>query len=80
MKFEHQLNVYRSLDAAGSVSELSDPYPRVVKSQSMLYHCSGHQLHHRAPVSAGDKSGNANDKPVITWDCLQVVWEHQPHI
>ena len=47
----HQQNVFLSLGAAGSVWELPDQNPRVVRFQSLLDRCSGLQVHRGAPVN-----------------------------
>ena len=79
----HQQNVIISLGASGSVWELSDQNPGVVKSQSWLDRRSGFQVHLGAPGSAGDKTGSANEKLGSTWEhrwqiCKhrQLAWEH----
>ena len=53
---KHLQNVFLSLRASGSVWELSDQNPRVVKSQSWLDQCSGLQVRLGTTRSAGDKS------------------------
>jgi len=80
---QRQQNVFRSLGASGSVWELLDQYPRVVKSQSLLDQCSGLQVCQGAPGSAGDKFGSVDRKPVSTWQrrwqprqCWPQTWEH----
>jgi len=58
-----QQNWWWSLGASGSVWELSDQNPRVVKSFSVLDRCTGLQVHLAALKRAGNKPGSANDKP-----------------
>jgi len=88
--FVHQQNVNVSLRDSGSVWELSDQNPRVVKSQSWPDRCIGLQVNLGAPGSAGDKTGSADDQPESTgdypgstsnrcrevWDTHHLLWEH----
>jgi len=71
----HQQNVFLSLGASGSIWELSDQNPRVVKSQSRLDRCSGLQVHLGAPGSAGEKPRSADDKSGSTSNHSRAVWE-----
>jgi len=72
----HQHNVIMSLGASGSVWELSDQNPRVVKSQRCLDQCSGLQVRMGACWSAGDNPGSADNRPGSTWECRQQAWAH----
>jgi hypothetical protein len=69
--YVHQQNVFWSLGASGSVWELSDQNPRVVKSQSVLDRCSGLQVHLGAPRTA-------DNKPWSTWVRPRQAWERRP--
>jgi hypothetical protein len=68
-----------SQGASGSVWELSDRNPRVVKSHSWLDQRSGLQVHLGATGSAGDNSGSADNKRGSTWDggrqALESRWQ-----
>jgi hypothetical protein len=72
----HQQNVIMSLGASGSIWKLSDRNPRLVKSQSWLDRRSGLQMYLGAPESAGDKAGNADNKPGSTWERQRQACKH----
>ena len=69
----HQQNVFLSLGVSGSVRELSDQNPRVVKCHSLLERCSDLQVHLGAP-------GSAKNKPGSTWERQQQALEYSQQI
>jgi len=72
----HQQNLSVTLCASGSIWELLDQNFRVIKSQSVLDRCSGHQVHLGAPANNphGHRRSAGNQRS--TGEAQQHVWEY----
>jgi len=65
-----------SLGASGSISELADENPTMIKCQSWLDRCSGLLICQEAPWCAGHKHGPADNKSGSWPEHRPSAWEH----